>query len=86
MEKNLNPKRAKLSPKQRMLKESAELMRRYEKLIDEFEALPPEIQKRLEELKRTSVAHWTEAYGLAARNEESSPKISQAKTLVRFSR
>jgi hypothetical protein len=66
---NLNPKRARLSPKQRMLKQFAALMRRYEKLIDEFEALPPETQKRLEELKRTSVAHLSEAYGLAARNE-----------------
>ena len=54
-------------------------MRRYEKLIDEFETLPPETQKRLEELKRTSVAHLTEAYGLVARNEKSSTKISQTK-------
>jgi hypothetical protein len=61
MKKNLNPERAKSSRKELMLKQFAALTRRYEKLIDEFEALPPEIQKGLEALKRTSVAHLSEA-------------------------
>jgi hypothetical protein len=51
MKNNLNPKGACLSPKQRTLKQFAVLVRQYEKLISEFEASPPEIQKRLEELK-----------------------------------
>ena len=62
----MNQKLARISPKERMLRQFAALIRRYEKLIDEFEAFPPETQKRLAELKFTSIVHLTEAYGLSA--------------------
>lgn len=62
----MSPKRARLSPKESTLKQFEALVRRYQKLIDEFEALPPDIQKRLEELKFTSVLHLNEAYQLSA--------------------
>jgi len=54
-----------------MLKEFAVLVRQYEKLISEFEASPPEMQKRLEELKCISALHLTEAYRLASREKVS---------------
>jgi hypothetical protein len=62
----MNAKPARVSPKERILKQFAALTRRYEKLIDEIEGFPPETQKRFAELKFTSIAHLTEAYGLSA--------------------